>query len=80
MTRTQLMLLAAAGSLSVGAAIAEPLEIGLLTPSPLADVGWSHALAAGLDGIKAKHGDKVKINIIENIQEGPDADRIPFAP
>ncbi len=55
---------------------AEPLNIGLLTPSPLADVGWSKALAAGLEDVKAKYGDEVNINIIENIQEGPDADRI----
>ena len=52
------------------------MEIGLLTPSPLADVGWSKALEDGLDGIKEKYGEDVKINIIENIQEGPDADRI----
>ncbi len=65
-----------AGVFAHSAATAEPLEIGLLTPSPLADVGWSKALADGLDKVKAKHGDKVKINLVENIQEGPDAERI----
>ena len=63
----------ALGSQSVSA---EPLKIGLLTPSPLADVGWSKALAAGLETVKEKYGDDVNISIIENIQEGPDADRI----
>jgi basic membrane lipoprotein Med (substrate-binding protein (PBP1-ABC) superfamily) len=58
------------------AAFAEPLSIGLLTPSPLADVGWSKALEDGLKTVKEIHGDDVKIQIIENIQEGPDADRI----
>ena len=58
------------------AAFAEPLKIGLLTPSPLADVGWSKALADGLETVKKTYGDDVEIQIIENIQEGPDADRI----
>ena len=58
------------------ATAAEPLGIALVIPSPVADVGWGHALAAGLEPIKEAYGDKVKITIIENIQAGPDADRI----
>ncbi len=55
---------------------AETLEIGLLTPSPIADVGWSKALVDGVDAVKEKYGDAVNVSVIENIQEGPDADRI----
>jgi len=65
-----------AGSLIHTSANAEPLEIGVLLPSPIADVGWSHALVQGIEGVQAKYGDQVNVNIIENIQEGPDADRI----
>lgn len=54
----------------------EPLGVALVVPSPFGDVGWSHALAAGLDTIKAEYGDKVKFTMLENIPEGPDADRI----
>ncbi|UVC07491.1 BMP family ABC transporter substrate-binding protein [Rhizobium sp. TH2] len=54
----------------------EPLGITLVVPSPIGDVGWGHALAAGLEPIKAAYGDKVKVTILENIAEGPDADRI----
>lgn len=54
----------------------EPLGITLVLPSPVGDVGWGHALAAGLEPVKAAYGDKVKITVIENIAEGPDADRI----
>ncbi|UVD60569.1 BMP family ABC transporter substrate-binding protein (plasmid) [Rhizobium sp. Pop5] len=54
----------------------EPLGIALVVPSPIGDVGWGHALAAGIDPIKAAYGDKVKVTVIENISEGPDADRI----
>ena len=54
----------------------DPLGITLVVPSPVADVGWSHALAAGLEAVAAEHGDRVKLTVIENIAEGPDADRI----
>ena len=52
---------------------ADTLDIGVLLPSPIADVGWSHALVEGFNGIKEKYGDNVTLNIVENIQEGPDA-------
>ena len=54
----------------------EPLGITLVVPSPIGDVGWGHALKAGLDPVIAAYGDKVKVTVIENIAEGPDADRI----
>ncbi|GGE04765.1 BMP family ABC transporter substrate-binding protein [Aureimonas endophytica] len=53
-----------------------PLGITLVIPSPVGDVGWGHALVAGLEPVKAAYGDKVKVTVLENIQEGPDADRI----
>ncbi len=72
--------LIAAAVISAGllqsAAHAEPLDIGILLPSPIADVGWSKALVDGMEAVKAKYGDDVNLNIVENIQEGPDADRI----
>lgn len=52
------------------------LGIAVILPSPNGDVGWSHALVAGLDPVVAAYGDKVKITLLENIAEGPDADRI----
>ncbi|WP_026793094.1 BMP family ABC transporter substrate-binding protein [Pleomorphomonas oryzae] len=55
---------------------AEPLGIALVVPSPIGDVGWGHALKAALDPVKAAYGDAVKITVLENIAEGPDADRI----
>ena len=67
-----------AGTLGARGALAadEPLGITLVIPSPVGDVGWGHALAAGLEPVKAAYGDKVKVTVIENIAEGPDADRI----
>ena len=54
----------------------EPLGITLVVPSPVGDVGWGRALLDGLDPVKAAYGDKVKVTVLENIMEGPDADRI----
>jgi simple sugar transport system substrate-binding protein len=52
------------------------LNVTLIVPSPAADVGWSHTLKLGTDAIAAKYGDKAKVNLLENVPEGPDADRI----
>lgn len=82
LTRRTLMKAAAAtglaGALSGRMAFAadEPLGIALVVPSPIGDVGWGHALSASLEPIKAAYGDKVKVTVLENIMEGPDADRI----
>lgn len=82
LTRRNLMTAAAATGLAgaLGSRLAfaadEPLGITLVIPSPVGDVGWGHALAAGLEPIKAAYGDKVKVTVLENIAEGPDADRI----
>jgi len=67
---------AIAGAFVHSVAQAEEIGIGVLLPSPIADVGWSKALVDGMDAVKEKYGDKVTLNIVENIQEGPDADRI----
>ena len=82
LTRRNLMKAAAATGLAgvLGSRLAfaadEPLGITLVVPSPIGDVGWGHALSASLEPVKAKYGDKVKVTVLENIMEGPDADRI----
>lgn len=68
--------LAATFMLASTASLADTVKIGVLLPSPIADVGWSHALNEGIAAVKEKYGDKVEVSTIENIQEGPDADRI----
>lgn len=63
-------------ALPLRAMAAEALNIAMVLPSPAADVGWSHTLVLGTDAIKIKYGDAVNITLLENIPEGPDADRI----
>lgn len=55
---------------------ADPLGIALILPSPVADVGWSHSLAIAMQAVQAKLGEGLRLTLIENIPEGPDADRI----
>ena len=69
--------LAAGAGLSIlprGALAQEPLQMALITPSPVADVGWSHTLLQGAQAAAEAVGGSV--SMLENIPEGPDADRI----
>ena len=52
------------------------LKMGVVLPSPAADVGWSHTLLEGINTVKEAYGDKLEVTVLENIAEGPDADRI----
>ncbi len=58
------------------ASAAEPLNVALITPSPIADVGWSRSLAASLEELNTELGGIMKITMVDKINEGPDADRI----
>ncbi|MEL6688868.1 MAG: BMP family ABC transporter substrate-binding protein [Pseudomonadota bacterium] len=69
-------MVAAVGGKAAAATADDPLLITLVIPSPVADVGWGHALYEGLQVVKDAYGDAVELTVIENIFEGPDADRI----
>lgn len=62
--------------LMAGQAFAEDLKIGVLYPSPVADVGWSKQLDLGREAALAAFGDRVTTTVVENIPEGPDAARV----
>ncbi|MEP2640828.1 BMP family ABC transporter substrate-binding protein [Roseobacter sp.] len=63
-------------ALPLRAAAQDVLKMGVVLPSPAADVGWSHTLLEGINTVKAAYGDKLEVTVLENIAEGPDADRI----
>jgi basic membrane protein A and related proteins len=65
-------LLAAPGALRAQ----DVLKVGVVLPSPIADVGWSHTLMAGVNSVKDAYGAAMEVTVLENIAEGPDADRI----
>lgn len=54
----------------------DTLKMGVVLPSPEADVGWSHTLMEGVRSVQEAYGDKIEVTVLENIAEGPDADRI----
>lgn len=58
------------------AVAADTLKMGVVLPSPEADVGWSHTLMEGVRTVEEAYGDKIDVTVLENIAEGPDADRI----
>ena len=72
------------GSLAATTAIAIPMQamaadkvkMGVLLPSPEADVGWSRTLMEGVRSVQEAYGDALEVTVLENIAEGPDADRI----
>ncbi|MEM6460352.1 MAG: BMP family ABC transporter substrate-binding protein [Pseudomonadota bacterium] len=67
---------AAASAVPFKASASDTLKMGVVLPSPIADVGWSHTLMEGVNTVKEAYGDKIEVTVLENIAEGPDADRI----
>lgn len=69
----------AAATLPLGAGIAradEPLKVGFVYVGPVGDFGWTYAHDQGRKLVEETFGDKVKVTFVENVAEGPDAERI----
>ena len=56
--------LAGAGSV---AAAADPLTVGVLLPGSRSDKGWMESAYDGLMAAEKAHGDKIKVQLIENV-------------
>lgn len=59
--------LSAFGMLSAGAIAADPQTIGVLIPGSKSDKGWMESGYDGLVAAEKAHGDKIKVQMIENI-------------
>src|SRR5665647_2803163 len=57
-------------------AVQEPLKIGFVYVTPLGDVGWVRQHDEGRKAVDAAFGDKVKTTYVEDVAEGPDAERV----
>lgn len=72
----------AGGALATGLALATPTgaadktKVGFVYVGPIGDHGWTYQHHAGLKAIKEKFGDKVETTFVENVSEGPDAERV----
>jgi len=58
------------------AAPKEPLKIGFVYVAPLLDAGWVHQHDEGRKAVEAALGNRVKTTYVENVAEGPDAERV----
>jgi basic membrane protein A len=73
-------LLAVAATLAAaGPALAQAKDkakVSFIYVGPIGDHGWSYQHHQGLLAIKAAFGDKVETSFVENVPEGPDAERV----
>ena len=54
----------------------EPFKIAFVYVAPIGDLGWTYAHDEGRLAIEEQFGDAVETVFIENIPEGPDAERV----
>jgi len=68
-------ILALALPISVASA-AEKTKVGFVYVGPIGDHGWSHEHNIGRLAVEKAFGDKVETTYVENVSEGPDAERV----
>ena len=51
-------------------------KISFVYVGPIGDHGWSYQHHKGLEAIKKEFGDKITTSYVENVPEGPDAERV----
>lgn len=76
--RTLLTAAAGAGALALpglGRA-ADPFKVGYIYVGPIGDHGWSYRHNVGRLAVETALGDAVKTSYVENVAEGPDAERV----
>ncbi len=73
---TAILLAGMVATLSFGAAQAEPVKVGFVYVGSIGDYGWNYAHNAGRLAVEKEFGDKVKTSYVENVAEGPDAQRV----
>ena len=55
---------------------AEPLKVGFVYVTPVSDAGWVRQHEEGRKAVDAAFGARVKTSYVENVAEGPDAERV----
>jgi len=74
------MMAAAALGLAIGAALTgaaaqDKLKIGFIYVGPIGDMGWSYQHEVGRRAIEEAFKGKIDTSFLENVNEGPDAER-----
>jgi basic membrane protein A and related proteins len=60
---------------NAGAAAADKLKVGFIYLGPVGDFGWTYQHEVGRQALVKALGDKVETTYLENVNEGPDAER-----
>jgi simple sugar transport system substrate-binding protein len=55
---------------------AEPLKVGFVYVAPITEAGWVRQHEEGRQEVQAAFGERVKTSFVENVPEGPDAERV----
>jgi simple sugar transport system substrate-binding protein len=55
---------------------ADPLKVGYIYVGPVGDYGWTHQHDQARLLVEKTFGDKVQTSYVENVSEGPDAERV----
>lgn len=77
--RRTAMLLASLAMTALTAGLAqaaEPLKVGFVYVGSIGDYGWNYAHNRGRLAVEKEFGDKVQTSYVENVAEGPDAQRV----
>jgi simple sugar transport system substrate-binding protein len=61
---------------SPAASASTPLKVGFVYVTPVTDAGWVRQHEAGRQALQAALGPRVQTRFIENVAEGPDAERV----
>jgi len=59
-----------------GAAAQEPAKAAFVYVGPIGDHGWTYQHHQALLAVEAEFGDRVETTYVENVSEGPDAERV----
>ena len=67
--------LALALAAMTGASAQEKLKVGFIYVGPVGDMGWTYQHEVGRRAIQEQFKDKIDTSFLENVNEGPDAER-----
>jgi simple sugar transport system substrate-binding protein len=64
-----------AGSFGGAASAADKLKVGFIYLGPVGDLGWTYQHELARQALVKEFGDKIETTYLENVPEGPDAER-----
>src|SRR3977135_1611721 len=64
-----------AGASMFGASAADKLKVGFIYLGPVGDFGWTYQHELARQALVKEFGDKIETTYLENVSEGPDAER-----